>query len=494
MPNKGLTLDEITKMGGTPVSQPEGKTFEELQALQKPAEKTPDEISAEETGAIFPAKTGEGPLAAGAKAFGNVPTSAFGFVKNVATALFNPIETAKGLGSIAKGGFETAKEKITGADIQDSSAEQTFDAFTNALKERYGSLDALQRTATNDPFAFGTDILGLVTGGAATVGKLGTVTKVIDTTGDIAKTTVLRPVTTVADNVAISQMEKALQLNPSDVRRIQLPNVANQNPSKWVLERGFQGSQETIAQDLAEYARMTKSSVDEGLANIQTPIPASELQSANQILGVLSDTFEGVPGNDVILNRIRDLAQKDTYTLSELNDIKRLVDSELGIFSRAGDIKGGATSKGLFNLRDELKTEIETIAAKNGFEDVKALNKETQVATEISKAINKRLDVSSRNLELGLRDAVLGVGAFAAGDPTFGVGAVIVKKLVESAQFRTFIANKIKTSPQKDELLNAIESSNLPLILNFFGASLNEYIEANPNAVQDQGDDQTTNP
>ncbi len=127
-------------------------------------------------GALFPAKPTDSPLMAGAKATGNLPTSAFGLAKGIGSAILHPIQTVKGLGGIAVGGVQRL---IPGQQAQ----EQKFDAFTSFLNERYGTsfgekkfdyaemLKTLQRTATNDPFGFATDILTLIEGGAGAIGK-----------------------------------------------------------------------------------------------------------------------------------------------------------------------------------------------------------------------------------------------------------------------------------------------------------------------------------
>ncbi|MCK8367031.1 hypothetical protein, partial [Erwinia amylovora] len=64
--------------------------------------------------------------------------------------------------------------------------EKNFDAFTGFLKERYGSLENLQKTATEDPFGFGSEILSLITGGAALAGKAGEVGNAIGAVGKTA--------------------------------------------------------------------------------------------------------------------------------------------------------------------------------------------------------------------------------------------------------------------------------------------------------------------
>lgn len=106
----------------------------------------------------------ENPIQAGLKAAGNIPGSAFNLGKNIVSAIANPIDTLRGVKDIAVGGVQ---KLIPGQQDQ----EGAFDAFTKTLKNRYGSIEALAKTATEDPFAFGTDVVSLFGGGASILGK-----------------------------------------------------------------------------------------------------------------------------------------------------------------------------------------------------------------------------------------------------------------------------------------------------------------------------------
>lgn len=129
----------------------------------------------------------ENPLQAGLKAAGNLPKSAFNLVKGIGTAVLNPIDTVKGISNVAIGGVQ---KLVPGQQAQ----EESFNAFTGMLKERYGSLGALAKTATEDPFAFGADIVSLAGGGASILGKGSQFAKVLST--------VAKPITGTASKVA----------------------------------------------------------------------------------------------------------------------------------------------------------------------------------------------------------------------------------------------------------------------------------------------------
>lgn len=128
---------------------------------------TPQQVARPSYGAMFPYEDGDNPLVAGFKALGNLPSSVYGLGKSIFDIATNPIDTAKAIGGAAIGGAQ----KLTGDTDPSDQYSQTFDSFALALKDRYGSLDALTNTATNDPFGFGADIASIVAGGAGVAGR-----------------------------------------------------------------------------------------------------------------------------------------------------------------------------------------------------------------------------------------------------------------------------------------------------------------------------------
>ena len=62
---------------------------------------TADIRSAEAFKPIIPAKTGEGVVKAGLKTAANIPSSAYQLAKGTAQAVFHPVETIKGLGTMS---------------------------------------------------------------------------------------------------------------------------------------------------------------------------------------------------------------------------------------------------------------------------------------------------------------------------------------------------------------------------------------------------------
>jgi len=430
--------------------------------------------------ATFPASPTDTPIQAGLKAAGNVPSSAFGLGKSLFQAVTHPVETTKGLASAITGGGRAIQEQVRktapgifGEALPESErADATFKALKESFVERYGSLDAAQKTATEDPVGFGADVAAIFSGAG--------ITKVVEKVSELnkaAKASIATKVTGKFDDVAIGQMQKAINLNPSDIRKIKQPNIASKDPAEWLLERGIRGSRESIASQLDDIGTASKAQVDNGLAQLTTRVKIDNALPAQKTLDVLIKDLDGVIGMETTLDRLTKMRGQTSFSIAELNEIKRLGDDLSAIYKTTGIVKDSAKAQGLANVRSELKTLIENEASKQGFDAVKALNKETQVSFEISKALKKRLDVESKLPELGLRDGVLAVGGFATGGPLAAAGIVISKKILESAQFRTFLANKLKGSntAQKVELQKALETRNYTVIFQYLAPIVNEY-------------------
>lgn len=203
-------------------------------------------------GAFFPASPSDNPLTAGLKAAGNIPSSAFNLGKGLVSAAMHPIQTAQAVGSTALGGVE---KLIPGP--QDH--EQSFNNLAAALKERYGSFDALQATATNDPFGFGADVLSVLSGGAALAGKSASAASLIGKTAQTV-TSPIRAVAAKTSNAITSTARygtsQATGLNPATISEIiKNPSAfgqAAENTSRTQLAEAVQQSLDSRLAELSD--------------------------------------------------------------------------------------------------------------------------------------------------------------------------------------------------------------------------------------------------
>ena len=118
----------------------------------------------------------------------NLPGSAWQFAKDVTAPIHSPIETAKGLGGLAAGAYQSmgrgAKGLAVGPEeaqeLEPGAQEKNVDALISFVSERFGGLENIKRTVAEDPAGFLADIAGLAMGGgglaakaAGSAGKLG---------------------------------------------------------------------------------------------------------------------------------------------------------------------------------------------------------------------------------------------------------------------------------------------------------------------------------
>jgi hypothetical protein len=183
------------------------------------------------TNAPFKSETTDSGVTAGLKAVGNLPSSALGTVvgagRVAVNAVRNPIKTLTSIDNVLLGGTEKLSNMALSAVKPDAPQSNqytgSFDAVTSALKERYGSLDNLKKTATEDPFGFGSDVLGLITGGAAVAGKAGLVENAISKAGKVVTTPVSSVASKAADVVKGTSkftVSQATGLNPSTIEEL----------------------------------------------------------------------------------------------------------------------------------------------------------------------------------------------------------------------------------------------------------------------------------
>lgn len=102
---------------------------------------------------------------------GNIFNSASGVVGGLANALFHPIQTLQGLGSIAAGG---AEKLIPGQQAD----EQSFNNLVDFFKQRYGGVENIKNTIYKDPVGFALDLSTALGAGGAALGVAGKVGKI----------------------------------------------------------------------------------------------------------------------------------------------------------------------------------------------------------------------------------------------------------------------------------------------------------------------------
>jgi hypothetical protein len=104
----------------------------------------------------------------------NAPTSAVEFGKNLAQPFLHPITTAENIGALGKGLYSKAKGALGYEQNPDEKAqvEAPADAVGEFFKQRYGGLENLKKTMSEDPIGFLGDAATVLTGGELAAGRV----------------------------------------------------------------------------------------------------------------------------------------------------------------------------------------------------------------------------------------------------------------------------------------------------------------------------------
>lgn len=105
----------------------------------------------------------------GSEMLRNAPESAMNLVKDIGTAVLNPIDTVHNMGRMVDGVLDKGGINIPGTEDNEGVA----DAVGDALYQRYGTWDNTKRTMNTDPVGALSDIAGIATGGAGLAAKTG---------------------------------------------------------------------------------------------------------------------------------------------------------------------------------------------------------------------------------------------------------------------------------------------------------------------------------
>lgn len=200
----------------------------------------PTPVDSNPNNALFRASPNDNPLVAGVKSAANVPGSIINFGKGIFDAVTHPISTLEGIGNAAIGGAQA----LTGNSNPNDTSTQAFNALAGAFQARYGSLENLQRTATEDPFGFGSDILSVLSGGAGLVGKGAEAASLIGKVGETAAAPIEAAATAtgrVAANTAKYAAARATGLQTSTIGEVL------GSPSEFTAEAIAQSSRKAIA-------------------------------------------------------------------------------------------------------------------------------------------------------------------------------------------------------------------------------------------------------
>lgn len=173
----------------------------------------------------------------------------------------------------------------------------------------------------------------------------------------------------------------------TDLAKAWLKSWEADDVGKWMIERGFKWDKPTIIKNLWEHAKKSHALKREVLWASKS---LHTVESANKSLEAVHNTIKDVPWLEKKLARVEELMGKQQHTLSELDEIKSILDDTVSIYTNAWDVKAWAVKKWMDIVRKDLKKYIEDAATKEWLGNVKLLNNETQIAKALEDAISRK--------------------------------------------------------------------------------------------------------
>lgn len=429
------SLDDIFK---TTVAKPQVTTSSAWDDASKNSVK--DSNSANQNSALFPAETGESPLKAGLKSLGNVPSSTFNLGKNVVQAIAHPIKTVQGVGDTLEGGIRTGIEKVTGKELpsneQTDQAESTFHTVAQGLKDRYGSVENAQRTATNDPVGFGADVLSLITGGASLAGKIPGVAKLAEGAAEAVKplTSIPSAVNDTARSTVAGGLEKSAQRS---LEKVLAPTKeADKLTTQKILPELAQRSKiamsrKGLSNQVADELEQSGQAIDEAWKNL----PAGSTEKVKPVVDALESSkskfmVDGVvvepdawKAADNLQKTILEVAKDSPEVSSEsLRRVRQIWDESI---ARNKGFSKELSDQDKISVKKDATNAIRKVLADN-HPDIAKLNAEYSFWSKVDDVLGNTLKRKTGQATMQLGDKALGAGAVGGGTASAGVKGAII--------------------------------------------------------------------
>ena len=460
----------------------------------------------------FESKADDSVLSSAAKTVGNVPKSIFTLGKDIVTAVANPIDTAKAVGTLIKGVGgkmgEAALEKTKpGQAILSKMNEsrvsrgiaplptneqgviqaaetpeiQVANAVGAYFEDRYGSFDNAKESFVEDPAGVLADLASVISGGGAAIrgaGQAGRINSIADAGSAITRAgqaleptsvigkAITAPIKAVGNSgvgrmigetlptptsITQGQVVKALDLTQGDLQKISA-TTGNDVTDFITRNNLLKETPEEIAFALDDVKANTMALVRNEVSAVTTVYNPSDVPRLQDGMRVILAGVDKVTGLEDEAAEIRKLVQQDSYSLSDVQRAKELIDANSSIYSKFGDVKSSSQAAGLDNVRKDLRAFIEDEVSKatNGATDIRKLNNDVSTSKSISDAIEARATRGLTRQSVTVFDGILGFSAGAAISPEVGLAVFVTKKLSETPSFRIALAKTLSITPVQD--------------------------------------------
>lgn len=205
------------------------------------------------------------------EAIKNVPGSAASYAGDMLHAVMNPVDTAKAVGSAAAGGLVKGARNLAelrdGVEYPELDMEAPAGAVLDALKQRYGSIEAARQSAIDDPVGVSADVVGLLMGGAGLAPKAATIGRSLEPVTATARTAKAVARAATPEGRAASMYETATKMAPRSLTREQRKAMIQTALDEGVMptSKGVDRIKDRVGSLNEELASYIKAATDAGV-------------------------------------------------------------------------------------------------------------------------------------------------------------------------------------------------------------------------------------
>ena len=203
---------------------------------------------------------------------------------------------------------------------------------------------------------------------------------------------------------------------------------AKESVGSYLVSRNIFGTPDQIVDQLYKRMKDSMKRVDTGLARVKGTYKDQSFLRALRELSEREQTVGGFGTKSPDTPRINDLlkkAQNQGLTLTEANEVKRLYERNVKLDFLRDNVASGVEASN--RVDNAMRDFITNTAAKNGFDTVTDLNRETSLAKQLLDDIGAEYAGSAGNNAISLSDTIF--LAEATGNPVAAAGFLAKKTL-----------------------------------------------------------------
>jgi hypothetical protein len=230
-------------------------------------------------------------------------------------------------------------------------------------------------------------------------------------------------------------MNRVARLNPSDARKFE--QLAGKSHGKYLEETGNFGRPDEIVKNEVSKFAQSKIDVDNALEKLPGTYKTKEI---SDVIIPLEDRMTRVQSPEAgRITQLRNKLNTEGLDMSEINEIKRLYERNVKLaYNKLNNADAVELATNLDNrLRDWQVKQADML----GFENIREMNKQTQLARFISDKLGNQLIGKSGLDGMNLTDWIM----LSGGDPT-SVGGLITKKFFSDPGIQSKIAQYLSKS------------------------------------------------